>query len=119
MNDKAVLKRIQSDLQEAQAEIETASKVDRSLGDSLSFGFKSLLVAIGQLFAGFNDHESKISDHDRQLKITRAQIAELQRKLHGLKISKGKAVAAKERALEKAQAAIDSTKGVLDRISVH
>jgi len=37
MTDKADLKRIQADLQEAQAEIETASKIDDSLGGSLSF----------------------------------------------------------------------------------
>ena len=48
-----------------------------------------------------------------------AQIVALQSKIHGLKVSKGKAVAAEERALAKAQTAIDSTKGVLDRISVH
>jgi chromosome segregation ATPase len=119
MIDKAVLKRVQADLQEAQAEIETASKVEGSLGDSLSFGFKSLLATVGQLFAGFNDHEKKINDHDVQLKVTQAQIAELQAKIHGLKISKGKAVAAKQRALAKAQAAIDSTKGALDGISLH
>jgi hypothetical protein len=61
MTDKADLKRIQADLQEAQAEIETASKVDGSLGDSLSFGFGSLLAAVGQLFTRTNAHERKIS----------------------------------------------------------
>ena len=40
MSDKADLKRIKADLEEAQAEIETASKIDDSLGGSLSFGFR-------------------------------------------------------------------------------
>jgi hypothetical protein len=119
MTDKADLKRIQADLREAQAEIESASKVDGSLGGSLSFGFRSLLAAIGQLFTRFNDHETKLTEHDRQLKLTQAQLFELQRKVHGLRVSKGKAVAAKERALAKAQAAINSTNEVLDRISIH
>jgi hypothetical protein len=44
MSDKADLKRIKADLEEAQAEIETASKIDDSLGGSLSFGFGSLLA---------------------------------------------------------------------------
>ena len=119
MSEKADLKRIQADLQDAQAEIETASKVDGSLGDSLAFGFRSLLAAVGQLFTRSNDHESKITEHDRQLKIIQAQVSDLQREIRGLKISKGKAIAARERALAKAQAAMDSTKGVLDRISIH
>jgi hypothetical protein len=119
MTDKADLKRIQADLREAQAEIETASKVDGSLGDSLSFGFRSLLAAVGQLFAGFNNHENRLVEHDRAVKIMHAEIVKLQTQIHGLKISKGKAIAAKQRALARAQAAIDSTKGVLDRISIH
>ena len=110
MTDKADLKRIQADLQEAQAEIETASKVDGSLGDSLSFGFRSLLAAVGQLFTRTNDHESKIGEHDVELKLIQAQISGLQREIHGLKISRGKAIAARERALAKAQAAIDATR---------
>jgi hypothetical protein len=119
MSDKADLKRIQADLQDAQAEIETASKVDGSLGDSLSYGFKSLIAAVGQLFAGLNNHEDRILEHDRSIKIMQAQMVELQAQIHGLKISKGKAIAAKRRALSKAQAAIDSTKGVLDLIAIH
>ena len=119
MTDKADLKRIQADLQEAQAEIETASKVDDSLGGNLSFGFKSLLAAVGQLFAGFNNHEDRLFKHDGAVKIMQGQIADLQTQIHGLKISKGKAIAAKQRALVKAQAAMDSTKSVLDRISIH
>jgi hypothetical protein len=62
MGDKADLKRVQADLREAQAEIETASKVDDSLGASLSFGFRSLLAAVGQLFARSNDHEVRIRE---------------------------------------------------------
>jgi hypothetical protein len=77
MGDKADLKRVQADLREAQAEIETASKVDDSLGASLSFGFRSLLAAVGQLFTRTNDHESKISKHDIQLKLIQAQVSEL------------------------------------------
>ena len=119
MTDKADLKRVQADLREAQAEIETASKVDGSLGESLSNGFGSLLAAVGQLFSGLKSQGGKIIEHDRQIKIMQVQIVALQSKIHGLKVSKGKAVAAKERALAKAQTAIDSTKGVLDRISVH
>jgi len=119
MTEKADLKRIQADLQEAHAEIETVSKVDGSLGDSLSFGFKSLLAAVGQLFARLNNHEGRIITHDRAVKLMQGQISDLQRQIHGLKISKGKAIAAKQKALAKAQAAIDSTKGVLDRISIH
>lgn len=60
MSEKADLNRIQADLQEAHAEIETESRVDGSLGDSLSFGFKPLLSAIGQLFARSNSHEIRI-----------------------------------------------------------
>ena len=119
MTDKANLKRIQVDLQEAHAEIETASKVDGSLGDSLSFGFRSLLAAVGQLFTRTNDHESKISEHEVQLKVIQVQISGLQREIHGLKISRGKAIAARERALAKAQAAIDSTSEVMEHISLH
>jgi hypothetical protein len=84
--------------------IETASKVDGSLGNSLAFGFKSLLAAVGQLFTRLNNHESKINEHDLQLKIAQGQISNLQMRIHGLKVSKGKVVAAKERALAKAQA---------------
>jgi hypothetical protein len=119
MSEKSDLNRIQADLQEAHSEIETASKVDGSLGDSLSFGFKSLLSAVGQLFARSNSHEIRILEQDQSLKLVQSQLAEQQRKVHGLKISKGKAIAARERALAQAQAAIDSTKGVLDRISIH
>jgi hypothetical protein len=119
MSEKADLKRVQADLQQAQAEIETASRVDGSLGDSLSFGFKSLLAAVGQLFARFNNHEIRILEQDQRLKLMRSEVAELQRKIHGLKISKGKAIAARERALAKAQAAIDGTRAVLERISIH
>ena len=119
MIDKPDLKRIQADLQEAQAEIETASKVDGSLGDSLSFGFRSLLAAVGQLFTRTNDHESKISPHDLRLKLIQAQISGLQREIHGLKISRGKAIATRGRALAKAQAAIDATKEVVEHISIH
>ena len=50
MTGQADLKRIQAELQEAQAEIGTAATVDHSLGDSLKFGFGSLLSAIGALF---------------------------------------------------------------------
>jgi hypothetical protein len=119
MTDKADLKRIQADLQEAQAEIETASKVDGSLGDSLSFGFRSLLAAVGQLFARSNDHEIRIREQDQRLRLIQSEVAELQRKIHGLKISKGKAIAARERALAKAQAAIDATREVMEHISIH
>ena len=119
MTDKADLKRIQTDLQAAQAEIETASKVDGSLGDSLSFGFRSLLAAVGQLFTRTNDHESKISTHDVQLKLIQAQISGLQREIHGLKISRGKAIVTRERALAKAQAAVDVTREVMEHISIH
>ena len=111
MSDKTDLKRIKSDLEDAQAEIETASKIDDSLGGSLSFGFRSLLAAVGQLFTRTNDQESKISKHDVQLKLIQAQISGLQREIHGLKISRGKAIAGRERALAKAQAAIDGTRG--------
>jgi predicted nucleic acid-binding Zn-ribbon protein len=119
MTEKADFKCVQADLQEAQSEIETASKVDDSLGDSLSFGFRSLLAAVGQLFTRTNDHESKISEHDVELKLIQAQISGLQREIHGLKISRGKAIAARERALAKAQAAVDATKEVVERISIH
>jgi hypothetical protein len=119
MSEKADLNRIHADLQEAHAEIETASKVDGSLGESLSFGFKSLLSAVGQLFARSNSHEIRILEQDQRLKLVQSQLAELQRKVHGLKISKGKAIAARERALERAQAAIDRTSEVLERISIH
>jgi hypothetical protein len=115
MTGQADLKRVQADLQEAQAEIGTAATVDGSLGDSLKFGFGSLLAAVGALFAGFNNHEGKIKEHDRQLKIALAQIAELQIRIHGLKVSRGKAVAAKKRAL----AAIGNAKVVLNDISLH
>ena len=119
MIDKAVLNRVQADLREAQGEIETAPKVNGSLGDSLSFGFRSLLAAVGQLFAGFSDHERRIDEQEKQIKIALAQIAALNSKIHGLRISKGKAVAAKERALAKAQATLDHTKDFLERISIH
>jgi hypothetical protein len=119
MTDKADLKRIEADLQDAHAEIETASKVDGSLGDSLSFGFRSLLAAVGQLFTRTNDHESKFSEHEIQLKFIQAQISGLQREILGLKISRGKAIAARERALTKAQAAIDATREVMEHISIH
>jgi hypothetical protein len=119
MTDKADLKRIQADLQDAHAEIETASKVDGSLGDSLSFGFRSLLAAVGQLFTRTNDHQSKIIEHEIQLKLIQAQISGLQRDIHGLKISRGKAIAARERALMKAQEAIDATREVMEHISIH
>jgi hypothetical protein len=52
------------------------------------------------------------------LKLVQTQISGLQREIHGLKISRGKAIATRERALAKVQAAFDSTKGVLDRISI-
>ncbi|HWZ05960.1 MAG TPA: hypothetical protein VNY53_03520 [Bradyrhizobium sp.] len=107
--------RIQADLKEAQAEIGTAATVDGSFGDALKLGFGSLLAAVGALCAGFNNHEGKINEHDRQLKIALAQIAELQTRIHGLKVSRGKAVAAKKRTL----AAIDDAKGVLNGISLH
>lgn len=115
MPKQADLKRIQADLEEAHAEIETASKADGSLGDSLAFGFRSLLAAVGQLFAGLNDHAEKINEHDRQLKIAQHQVTELQRKLHGVKVSRGKAVAANKRAI----AAIHNAKNVLDGMSLH
>ena len=54
MSEKADLKRIHADLQDAQAEIETASKADGSLGDRLSFGSSSLSAAVGRLFAGLS-----------------------------------------------------------------
>ena len=119
MAARSVFERVQADLQEAQAEIETASKVDGSLGASLSFGFTSLLAAVGQLFASSDDHDGKIKEHDRQLKIVQEQISALQSEIHWLRIAKGKAVAAKERALAKAQTAIDSTKGALENITLH
>ena len=119
MSDKADLKRIKADLEEAQAEIETASKIDDSLGGSLSFGFGSLLASVGQLFTRTNDHESKIGKHDIESKLIQAQVSELQREIHGLKISRGKAIAARERALAKAQAAIESTSKVMEHISLH
>jgi len=53
------------------------------------------------------------------LKVIQAQISGLQREIHGLKISRGKAIAARERALVKAQAAIDGTREVMERISIH
>jgi hypothetical protein len=115
MTRQADLKRIQADLQEAEAEIGTAATVDGSLGDGLKFGFGSLLAAVGALFAGFSNHESKINEHERQLKIALTQIADLQVKIHGLKVSRGKAVAAKKRALT----AIGNAKVVLDDISLH
>jgi hypothetical protein len=115
MTGQADLKRIQADLHEAKAEIGTAATVDGSLGDSLKLGFGTLLAAVGALFAGFNNHESKIKEHDRQLKIALAQIADLQIRIHGLKVSRGKAVAAKKRAL----AVIDDAKVVLSDISLH
>jgi chromosome segregation ATPase len=115
MTKQADLSRVQADLQAAQAEIETAKMADGSVAESLKFGFKSLLAAVGALFAGFNDHEHKIGEHDRQLKIALEQIADLQKRVHGLKVSRGKAIAARERALT----AIDSARGALDRISLH
>src|SRR5262245_51860759 len=111
MTKQVDLRRVQNDLQEVQAEIEAAATVDGSLGDSLRFGFRSLLAAVGALFAASNDHERRIEEHDRQLKIALAQIADLQTRVHGLKVSRGKALAAKDRAL----VAIDNAKGVLDK----
>lgn len=61
MTRQPELQRIQADLEGAQAEIDTASKVDGSLGDSLSFGFTSLLAAVRHLFAGMNDHSGRIA----------------------------------------------------------
>ena len=119
MAKQADMQRIQADLEGAQAEIETASKVDGSLGDSLSFGFTSLLAAVHSLFAGLNDHSGKIVELGRQMKIAQHQIDDLQRKVHGLKVSKGMAIAAKERALARAEAALISTQSALDNISVH
>ena len=78
-----------------------------------------MLAAVGQLFARSNDHEVRIREQDQRLRLIQSEVAELQRKIHGLKISKGKAIAARERALAKAQAAIDGTKKVLGRISIH
>jgi hypothetical protein len=115
MTKRADLQRIRADLQEAQAEIETAATVDGSVADGLKFGFKSLFAAVSALFAASNDHQRKIDEHDRQLKGALVQIADLQRRIHGLKVSRGRAVAAKERALT----AIDNAKEVLDQISLH
>jgi hypothetical protein len=53
------------------------------------------------------------------MKIAQHQIDDLQRKVHGLKVSKGMAIAAKERALARAEAALISTQSALDNISVH
>jgi hypothetical protein len=83
MSDKADLKRIKADLEEAQVKSKTASKIDDSLGGSLSFGFGSLLAAVGQLFTRTNDHESKISKHDVKLKLIQAQISGLQERYTG------------------------------------
>jgi hypothetical protein len=115
MTKRADLQRVRADLQEAQAEIENAATIDGSVADGLKFGFRSLLVAVGTLFAASDDHRRKIDEHDRQLKIALVEIADLQRRLHGLKVSRGKAIAAKERALT----AIANAKGVLDQISLH
>ncbi len=113
------IQRIQAHLEEARAEIETASKVDGSLGDSLSFGFTALLAAVRQLFVGQSDNSARIVELERQQKITQHQIDELQRKVHGLKVSKGKAIAAKERALARAEAALTATQSALDNMSIH
>jgi hypothetical protein len=113
------VQRIQADLEGAQEEIQTASKVDGTLGDSLSYGFTSLLAAVRSLFAGLNDHSGKIDELGRQVKIAQHQIDELQRKVHGLRVSKGKAIAAKERALARAEAALTSTQSALDQMSIH
>ena len=85
MSDKADLKRIKAHLEEAQAEIETASKIDDSLGGSLSFGFGSLLAAVGQLFTRTNDHESKIGKHDIELKLIQRRSPNYKERYTGLK----------------------------------
>lgn len=115
MGKPADLFRIQQDLQAAQAEIETSATIDGSMADSLKFGFKSLLAAVGALFTVSNDHGRKIEEHDRQLTIALANVAALQAQIHGLKVSRGKAIAAKERALT----AIDNAKDVLGKIPLH
>jgi hypothetical protein len=115
MTKGADLQRVQADLLEAQAEIETAATVEGSFADSLKFGFNSLLAAVGTLFAASNKHERKLTEHDRQLKIMIAQITELQKQIHGLKVSRGKAIAAKQ----KAMSVISNAKNILDQISLH
>jgi hypothetical protein len=87
--------------------------VEGSLGDRLSIGFRSLLDTLGHLSRGFNDHDQRLNDHDRQLKIVLHEIGELQKKVHGLKISRGRAVAAKNRA----EVAIEKTKTLLEGIA--
>ncbi len=119
MTKKVDLRQLLAELQEAQTEIEGAEKIESSLGGILSRGFRALRDAVGMLTSSVDDHDRKLSEHDRLLKIAIAQIIELQRQVHGLKVSKGKAVASKRRALDKAQSAVDRAKSVLDGVSVH
>jgi hypothetical protein len=119
MTKQADLNRTIAELKQAQTEIEATEKIESSLGGILSRGFRALLDAVGMLTNSFDDHDRKLSEHDRLLKIAFAQIAELQSQVHGLRISKGKAIASKQRALIKAQTAVDHAKSVLDGISVH
>jgi hypothetical protein len=79
----------------------------------------SALAAVRQLFAGLNDHSGKIDELGRQLKIAQHQIGEMQRTVHGLNVSRGKAIAAKERALARAEATLTSTQSALHQMSIH
>jgi hypothetical protein len=115
MTGQAELIRIESDLQEAQAEIQTAATVEGSLVDSLKFGFGALFAAVHALTKGFGQHGRRIDEHDRQLKIAISRISELESSVHGLRVSRGKAVAAKNRAL----AIIVNAKSTLDNISLN
>lgn len=115
MGNGTVLARIEQDLQDAQAEIETAKTVEGSFGDSLKFGFAALYAAVHNLIAGFSDHARKIDDLDNRLKATMWAFGELKKEVHGLKVAKGKAVAAKKRTL----VALAKAEGAIDTISLH
>jgi hypothetical protein len=115
MATEAQLKRIHQDLEEAQAEIVAAPMIPDSVADKIRFGFTSLLAAVTALFTGLNDHEIRLTEQERQLKIAMNEIRELQGQVHGLKVSRGKAVAAKKRAL----AAIGDAQAILNGVSVH
>jgi hypothetical protein len=119
MTKKADLNQTLAELHDAQTEIERVEKVESSLGDVLSMGFRALLRAVSTLTSCFDDHDRKLAEHDLHLKIALAQIGDLQRQVHGLKISRGKAVASNQRALRKAQTAVEHAKTVLDGMSVH
>ncbi len=115
MSGQAELIRIELDLQEAHAEIQTAATVEGSLGDSLKFGFGALFAAVHALMTGFTQHGRKIDEHDQQLKVALGRIQDLERSVRGLKVSRGKAIAAKNRALT----IIADAKGTLNNISIH